>query len=111
MSNEQKNADNKPIRVGSVRLTHLQFRVLTAMGVVSASLGHLLPDGRVACGWLDTMISRQVVTVVTIAALLGFIVQGLRSYKQAAEMVWVERFALLFWAAYAGSSLGDLFGG
>jgi hypothetical protein len=106
MSNEKK-----PVEIGRIRLSHIQFRLLTALGIIVTSLGHLLPDAAHSCQLLELIFSRQVVTVVLFGGLLGIIFFGLKSYKPAAEMRQVERCTLLFWAAYAGSSLGPLFGG
>ena len=102
MSNE------KPVAIGGIRLSHTQFRLLTALGVVATSLGHRLPDAVCTSHMIDVLFSRQVVTVVAYACLLWGVFLGLSSYKMAAEIRQVERCVLLFWGGYAGASLGPL---
>lgn len=104
--------NEKPVEIGEkIRLSHSQFRLLTAMAVLAASLCHLLPDAAHSTHVLEVLFSRQVVTVVSLAALLWFVFLGLSSYKAASEMRQVERCAILFWASYAGSAIGPLLGG
>lgn len=104
--------NEKPVAIGEkIRLSHSQFRLLTALGILVASLGHRLPDAACSSHMIDVLFSRQVVTVAALAGLLWGIFLGLSSYKAAAEMRQVERCCLLFWAAYAGASLGPLLAG
>jgi hypothetical protein len=104
--------NEKPVAIGEkIRLSHSQFRLLTALGILVASLGHRLPDAACSNHIIDVLFSRQVVTVAALAALLWGIFLGLSSYKAAAEMRQVERCAILLWASYAGSAIGPLLGG
>ncbi len=104
--------NEKPVEIGEkIRLSHGQFRLLTAMAVLAASLCHLLPDAGDSAQVLEVLFSRQVGTVMALAALLWFVFLGLSSYKSPTEMRQVERCAILFWASYAGSAIGPLLGG
>lgn len=103
--------NEKPVAIGGIRLSHSQFRLLTALGILVVSLGHWLPDAVCSSHAFDVLISRQVVTVAALAALLWGVFLGLSSYKRAAEVRQFERCALVFWASYAGSAIGPLLGG
>lgn len=103
--------NEKPVAIGGIRLSHIQFRLLTALGILAASLGHLLPDAACSSNMIGVLFSRQVITVAAFAGLLWAVYLGLSSYKMAAEMRQVERCALILWASYAGSAIGPLLGG
>lgn len=100
-------------RICRLSLTSHQFRFLAALGLICALVAPLgVPRARPwpASTWLEILCSRQVVGLTSFAAILWFIYLGLSNYKKRGELRRYERLMLLFWGAYAGSSLSTLLG-
>ncbi len=99
------------VQIGKLQLSFRQFVLITAIGVVLASMPSVFAQR--AQPWpcasvLELLMSRQLLSTLCLGALLLFVCVGLASYKSLAEIRRVERSAALFWGAYAGSSLGPL---
>jgi len=101
------------VRICRFSLTPYQFRFLAAIGLMWALLVPLwVPRARPwpASTWLEILCSSQIVGLSGLAAILWFMYIGLSSYKKRTELRRYERLMLLFWGAYAGSSLSSLLG-
>ncbi|MEH6671345.1 hypothetical protein [Halopseudomonas sp.] len=100
-------------RICRLSLTPHQFRFLAALGLISALAVPLwVPRARPwqASTWLEILFSSQIIGFSGFAAILWFIYLGLSNYKKRGELRRYERLMLLFWGAYAGSSLSTLLG-
>ncbi len=104
--------NHRTVQIGKLQLSHRQFVLITAIGVVLASMPGALAQ-RIqpwpCSSVLEILMSRQFLSTLCLGALLLFVCVGLASYKSLAEIRRIERSAALFWGAYAGSSLGPLF--
>lgn len=101
----------RAVQIGKLQLSFRQFVLITAVGVVLASMPRvfaLRAQPWPCSGVPEILMSRQFLSTLCLGGLLVFVCVGLASYKSLAEIRRVERSAALFWSAYAGSSLGPL---
>lgn len=106
-------SSKKSVRIGQLTMSQPQFMVACALGAALAAIpGLLAPKAQPwpCSSFLEILMSRQFLNTLALGLVLCVVFIGLASFKHLNEMRQIERAVLLFWAAYAGSSMGSLLG-
>jgi Na+/H+-dicarboxylate symporter len=108
-----KATNKKIVKIGKLALSEPQFIVVCAIGGALAAIpGLLAPRAQPwpCSSFFQILMSRQLLNTLMLGLVLSVVFIGVASFKHQNEMRRIERAVLLFWAAYAGSSMGPLLG-